>query len=176
MKKYSGHRLSPWLGHLMVSRQETARPLLTPGEVMQLPHDDELVLVSGCLPIRAKKARYFEDPELKARILPPPALIRPNAPSGPDSAHTTPVVDWAGAVVPAPIASTTDDPANAGIRREPELPEHEEIAPEPRKAVHEFEPMEDEPEDEPQRQRMIRQTMGSMARQVSLDPADDMGM
>jgi type IV secretion system protein VirD4 len=36
--------------------------------------------------------------------------------------------------------------------------------------------MEDEPEDEPQRQRMIRQTMGSMARQVSLDPADDMGM
>ena len=49
-KNYAGHRLSPWLGHLMVSRQETARPLLTPGEVMQLPHDDELVLVSGCHP------------------------------------------------------------------------------------------------------------------------------
>ena len=61
MKNYAGHRLSPWLGHLMVSRQETARPLLTPGEVMQLPQDDELVLVSGCHPIRAKKARYFED-------------------------------------------------------------------------------------------------------------------
>jgi type IV secretion system protein VirD4 len=29
-KNYAGHRLSPWLGHLMVSRQETARPLLTP--------------------------------------------------------------------------------------------------------------------------------------------------
>ncbi|MGN5152491.1 conjugal transfer protein TraG [Aeromonas enteropelogenes] len=26
---YAGHRLAPWLGHLMVSRQETARPLLT---------------------------------------------------------------------------------------------------------------------------------------------------
>jgi type IV secretion system protein VirD4 len=37
MKNYAGHRLSPWLGHLMVSRQETARPLLTAGEVMQLP-------------------------------------------------------------------------------------------------------------------------------------------
>ena len=61
MKNYAGHRLSPWLGHLMVSRQETARPLLTPGEVMQLPNDDELVLVSGCQPIRAKKARYYED-------------------------------------------------------------------------------------------------------------------
>src|SRR5262245_18913743 len=45
MKSYAGHRLSPWLGHLMVSRQETARPLLTLGEVMQLPADDELVLI-----------------------------------------------------------------------------------------------------------------------------------
>ena len=75
MKNYAGHRLSPWLGHLMVSRQETARPLLTPGEVMQLPNDEELVLVSGCNPIRAKKARYYEDAELKARILPPPTLF-----------------------------------------------------------------------------------------------------
>ena len=31
MKNYAGHRLSPWLGHLMVSRQEASRPLLTPG-------------------------------------------------------------------------------------------------------------------------------------------------
>ena len=60
MKNYAGHRLSPWLGHLMVSRQETARPLLTPGEVMQLPPEDEMVLVSGVPPIRAKKVRYFE--------------------------------------------------------------------------------------------------------------------
>src|SRR3546814_1786858 len=37
MKNYAGSRLSPWLGHLMISRQETARPLLTPGEIMQLP-------------------------------------------------------------------------------------------------------------------------------------------
>jgi type IV secretion system protein VirD4 len=61
MKNYAGHRLSPWLGHLMVSRQETARPLLTPGEVMQLPPADEIVLVSGCPPVRAQKARYYED-------------------------------------------------------------------------------------------------------------------
>jgi type IV secretory pathway TraG/TraD family ATPase VirD4 len=37
----------------MVSRQETARQLLTPGEVMQLPPHEELVLVSGLAPIRA---------------------------------------------------------------------------------------------------------------------------
>ena len=76
MKNYAGHRLSPWLGHLMVSRQETARPLLTPGEVMQLPPSDEIVLVSGLPPIRAKKARYYEDRRLTARILPPPQFER----------------------------------------------------------------------------------------------------
>ncbi len=74
MKNYAGHRLSPWLGHLMVSRQETARPLLTPGEVMQLPPGDELVLVSGVQPIRAHKARYYEDARLWDRIQRPPAL------------------------------------------------------------------------------------------------------
>jgi type IV secretion system protein VirD4 len=72
MKNYAGHRLSPWLGHLMVSRQETARPLLTPGEVMQLAPSEELVLVSGVPPIRAKKARYYEDTRLTERVLPPP--------------------------------------------------------------------------------------------------------
>src|SRR6201982_3437727 len=54
MKNYAGHRLSPWLGHLMVSRTETSRPLLTPGGVMQLSPSDEIVLVSGLPPIRAK--------------------------------------------------------------------------------------------------------------------------
>src|SRR5439155_9486229 len=73
LRNYAGHRLSPWLGHLMVSRQETARPLLTPGEVMQLPPGDELVLVSGVPPIRARKARYLEDPRLTERVLAPPA-------------------------------------------------------------------------------------------------------
>jgi len=175
MKNYAGSRLSPWLGHLMVSRQETARPLLTPGEVMQLPPDDELVLISGCPPIRAKKARYFEDPEMQARILPPPALTDPKSPSTAEPSAVSPNGDWAGAVV-APAASDTEDPANAGIRREPELPEHEEIVPEPAKPVHEFEPADEEPDDEVQRQRVMQRTFGSVARQVSLDPGDDMKM
>jgi type IV secretion system protein VirD4 len=73
-RNYAGHRLAPWLSHVMVSRQETARPLLTPGEVMQLPPADELVLVSGLAPIRAKKLRYYEDRNFTARVLPAPAL------------------------------------------------------------------------------------------------------
>jgi type IV secretion system protein VirD4 len=74
MRNYAGHRLSPWLGHVMVSRQETSRPLLTPGEVMQLPQSDELVLVSGLPPVRAKKLRYFDDGNFSSRVLPAPAL------------------------------------------------------------------------------------------------------
>ena len=74
MRNYAGHRLAPWLAHVMVSRQETARPLLTQGEVMQLPPAEELVLVSGMAPIRAKKLRYYEDRNFRGRIVPPPAL------------------------------------------------------------------------------------------------------
>ena len=74
MRNYAGHRLAPWLAHVMVSRQETARALLTPGEVMQLPPSDELVLISGHSPVRAKKLRFFEDRTFTARVLPAPLL------------------------------------------------------------------------------------------------------
>jgi type IV secretion system protein VirD4 len=175
-KNYAGHRLSPWLGHLMVSRQETARPLLTPGEVMQLPHDDELVLVSGCHPIRAKKARYYEDQQLQARILPPPT---PAAGTKVDCNAGRPIPaakhDWQGAVV-APPSTDTEDPANAGIRREPELPEHEDIVTAPRKPTQEFDLPDDEADDDAQRLRVLQRQVRATARQVSLDPAGDMGL
>src|SRR3546814_11602029 len=58
----------------MGSRQETARPLLTPGEVMQLPPADELVLVSGLPPIRAKKLRYYADYNFRSRVAAAPML------------------------------------------------------------------------------------------------------
>jgi type IV secretion system protein VirD4 len=76
MRNYAGHRLAPWLAHVMVSRQETARPLLTQGEVMQLPPADELVLVSGMAPIRAKKLRYYEDRNFRSRLASPPILTQ----------------------------------------------------------------------------------------------------
>jgi len=175
-KNYAGHRLSPWLGHLMVSRQETARPLLTPGEVMQLPHDDELVLVSGCHPIRAKKARYYEDGQLQARILPPPTPVAVTTVDGNAEKPIPPAKDdWQGAVVAQPSADT-EDPANAGIRREPELPEHEDIITAPRKPAQEFDLPDDEADDDAQRLRVLQRQVRATARQVSLDPADDMGL
>src|SRR3546814_10923040 len=41
---------------------------------MQLPPADELVLVSGLAPIRAKKLRYYEDRNFTSRVMPPPEL------------------------------------------------------------------------------------------------------
>jgi type IV secretion system protein VirD4 len=179
MKNYAGHRLSPWLGHLMVSRQETARPLLTPGEVMQLPTDDELVLVSGCSPIRAKKARYFEDRRLTERVLPPPKakLAEPIGGIQLDDWSQLPVPDSAGGSQKAAVSSNaqaSDDPANSGIRREPELPEHEDIAPEPLKPSPEFAFAEDDADDDAARARVLRANVRSIARQAAMDPGDGM--
>ena len=70
----SGKRLSAWLSHTSISSQETPRPLLTAGEILQLPQDDALVLVSGTPPIRAKKLQYFKDRNFLRRCLPAPQL------------------------------------------------------------------------------------------------------
>jgi TrwC relaxase/Type IV secretory system Conjugative DNA transfer len=51
---------------------DAAQERATPGEIMQLQPDDELVLLSDCRPIRAKKARYYEDRRLTERVMAPP--------------------------------------------------------------------------------------------------------
>ncbi|WP_316172252.1 conjugal transfer protein TraG [Bradyrhizobium sp. SZCCHNRI3037] len=180
MKNYAGHRLSPWLGHLMVSRQETARPLLTPGEVMQLPVDDELVLVSGVPPIRAKKVRYFADARLTKRVLPPP---RPVLPDREDDASAD---DWSwlppiSGAIPSggqgtSLISSVSDAANAGIRREPELGEHEEIVPEPSQPVQEFSFDDQQRDEEVLRNSVLRDQLRGLPRQAVLDPDDGLGL
>jgi type IV secretion system protein VirD4 len=91
-RNLAGHRLSPWLSHLAVSSQETPRPLLTPGEVLQLPADEALVLVSGTPPIRARKLTYFTDRNFTERCLPPPRLVR--AADGKNARRAA--EDWSG--------------------------------------------------------------------------------
>jgi type IV secretion system protein VirD4 len=123
MRNYAGHRLAPWLAHVMVSRQETARPLLTPGEVMQLPATDELVLVSGLAPIRAKKLRFFEDGNFTARVLPAPTLNPDFYVDRPDARDD----DWRGRVVQSGLEAAPGAPWEAdggGLQqhRAPALP------------------------------------------------------
>jgi type IV secretion system protein VirD4 len=188
MKNYAGHRLSPWLGHLMVSRSETARPLMTPGEVMQLPATDEIVMVAGAPPIRAKKARYFEDRRLAERILPTPKQSEQTTIPKPDDWSALAPVHSSASVADASLGdekasanvartdgNAEDDPANAGLRREPGLEWHKDIAPEPIKpAVNEFDPETDQRDDDAIRVRALVRNVRSIARQVSLDPGDGM--
>jgi type IV secretion system protein VirD4 len=176
MKNYAGHRLNPWLGHLMVSRQETARPLLTPGEVMQLPPTDEIVMVAGTPPIRAKKARYYEDRRFTERVLTPPDPAKSGRSSRTDgwSALTPQTPD---AVLLDEIQKAEQDAANSGLRREPELPDHVAIAKEttdPRPAEEFAIVLDDESDDATGQARILRQQMRGIARQVSLDPNDGM--
>jgi len=131
MRNYAGHRLAPWLAHVMVSRQETSRPLLTPGEVMQLPSDDEVVLVSGTPPIRAKKMRYYEDRRFTARLLAPPELTDGVYADRPAARNH----DWQGlSAAPVEPAAEEDTEQADGDGSLQQQQRHPGLADEPRKA------------------------------------------
>ena len=68
------------------------------------------------------------------------------------------------------------DPANAGIRREPELPDHEEIVPSERPADREFDVLEDESDLDAAKARALRQGVRIVARQAAMDPDDSIGL
>jgi type IV secretion system protein VirD4 len=149
--------------------------LLTPGEVMQLPPDDEIVMVAGTPPIRAKKARYYEDHRFTERVLTPPDPAKSGRSSRTD--------DWSAlkpqkpnSALLARSAGGNEDAANSGLRREPELPDHVAIAKEttdPRPA-EEFAIVLDDESDDAAVRPGLRQQMRGIARQVSLDPNDGM--
>jgi len=136
-RNLSGKRLSPWLSHTSVSEQETPRPLLTPGEVLQLPRDEALVLVSGLPPIRARKLQYYADRNFTCRCLPPPRLSggvpgdRSAAASDPWSGrvrapHPTLEKAWSE-LVAASAGRAPEDDRDMGLER-PDLPERDEAA------------------------------------------------
>jgi type IV secretion system protein VirD4 len=139
---------------------------------MQLPPSDELVLVSGLPPIRAKKARYYEDIRLTERVLPPPQAISHRASLAPSD-------DWSRLPAPSVLdpsgksnvsrKAQIADIANSGIRREPELPQHEEVVREPAKATPEFAFGE---EESVVRAQSLPQQARSFARQAAMDPGD----
>jgi type IV secretion system protein VirD4 len=155
---------------------------------MQLPPDDEIVMVAGVPPIRAKKARYFEDPRLTKRILLPPKPDAEMPGPKPDDwstlAATKPIAPIktnnvaAEQIEPSvfntsPDGNVDSDPANAGLRREPGLERHKDIAPEPaNRPINEFEPDRDENDDDAVRRRVVTRSMRQIARQAAMDPHD----
>ncbi len=163
MKNYAGHRLSPWLGHLMVSRQETARPLLTPGEVMQLPPDEAIIQVSGVPPIRATKVRYYVDPELAGRVADPPQQLQPLS-AGADAMWTTTI-----SVAASPGRKAGEPVDEGGHRLEPEFEAPAGPAPEPPAPETWLDP---DPDADEAAQAEQARRFRSAARQASLDPDD----
>jgi type IV secretion system protein VirD4 len=141
---------------------------------MQLPPTDEIVLVSGCPPIRARKARYYEDWQLRARVVPPPDPVPAASCSNreDDWSALKPVADEA-----PPSAGAIGDDADGGVRREPTLPEHEQIALEPGPPPEkEFVFAEEDQDDDAARTRSLAARARRVARQAALDPDDGIAL
>jgi type IV secretion system protein VirD4 len=91
--------------------------------------------------------------------------------------------DWSGLVPPpqpTPVSSATaarDDDQDGGLRREPTLPEHEQIVPEPGLPTEKELPLLDQDqEDDAARARALRVRPGRLARQAALDPDDGIAL
>ena len=183
-RNYAGHRLSPWLGHLMVSRQETARQLLTPGEVMQLPPDDEVVMVSGHPPVRAKKLRFYADANFKPRLLPAPTLSTTDYSDKPVSRAD----DWSGAFDQASAdaaqrAAALMSEDEGGLRRQAELditvPQAQPAEEEPRRDLILLDEDDGDADLEVERARAMRagdRQFNRVARNAALDPDDGIAL
>jgi type IV secretion system protein VirD4 len=173
MKNYAGHRLSPWLGHLMVSRSETARPLLTPGEIMQLPPDDEIVMVAGTRPIRAKKARYYQDECLMKRILTPQDPVKEPFPGRESDAWLKCRAEPSSllAATPKKVEGENTQTDEGGHDRQQEFDEgaHKDEAAEVKEPQNEFEVVTAEADHSARKVRNINNQMRSLARQTDLD-------
>ena len=178
MRNYAGHRLAPWLAHVMVSRQETARQLLTPGEVMQLPADEEIVMVSGQPPIRAQKLRYYEDANFTGRVSHPPALVADG--SYPDRPQPR-ADDWSGQVrMPHTdlikswsdlVSGEQDD--DGGLRCQPELKEETPAKAAPDRAPDAGLLDDDFDPNDAKRMNQLAHNAATVQRAHAMDQADD---
>ena len=127
-RNYAGHRLAPWLSQVMVSQQETQRALMTPGEVMQMPENEALILIASTPPIRARKVLYYADRNFVDRTgaLPlPPASSLPHPGISPPAPHRGATDTGSGRSLKIELAHSPsgEDPDRNGESQAPETPE-----------------------------------------------------
>jgi hypothetical protein len=69
-------RRFPWFKPEKQSEAEHPhrRPLMLRQEILQMPPDEQLIPMPGMRPIRARKIRWFEEPEFVRRRLAPPII------------------------------------------------------------------------------------------------------
>ncbi|WP_312220149.1 type IV secretory system conjugative DNA transfer family protein, partial [Brevundimonas sp.] len=72
-------------GRSSVSRSQTERPLLEPGEVRGLPDEEQIVFAAGVRPLRARKLRYdaVQPFRSRARVEPPDQSAQLDTPGVP---------------------------------------------------------------------------------------------
>ena len=108
-RNFAGSRLAPWLSHLMVASQETARPLRTPGEIMQLPKDQQIIFYAGAPPILAYKILYYQERGLRGRdhqTYPAPLLFEGHYPDCPNSGN---IILWDSSDKPTDTQKVDDE-------------------------------------------------------------------
>lgn len=133
-------------------------------------------MVAGVPPIRARKARYYEDARFAERILAPSAQIKP--------ARVPVTDDWSALAIDtvrdqvpgdmsAANSTETEDAADSERRRQPELGGR--IADSRQDIADEFDPDTGADDEEAAMlSRQLSHTMQRIARQADLDPADGM--
>ena len=141
---------------------------------MQLSPNEAIVMVSGVHPVRDRKVRYYEDPQLQSRILRPAGNAPVNLVARQD--------DWS---VRPPIAPSVElltalkrkarNP-NGGHSREPELPGNEKLVINSPRSEIEFDTDRDDDDGDAVQARALNGSLPGLARSVSLDPDDDMGL
>jgi type IV secretion system protein VirD4 len=148
----------------MVSRQETARPLLTPGEVMQLPPHEAVVLVAGAPPIRATKIRYYADPRLAGRVR------SPERGAGVPLSSTGSEWETVATAAMAAGGAGGADEDEGGLKRQPELDGPEEAPLAPLDDVLELDT--DQEGDDAQQGSELQRRFTGVARQAAMDRDD----
>jgi type IV secretion system protein VirD4 len=91
-----------------VSHSEQVRPLLSPGDIRELPVDDQLIFVTGFKPMRTRKARYYTDAAFLKRVFAPPdQSLHLNVPGQPR-------IEWLRERAKGPLLLPPDDEVSRG--------------------------------------------------------------
>ncbi len=140
----------------------------------KLPQNDAVVMISGAHPIRANKVRYYEDAQLKSRIMKPSHRSSLTLVAQPD--------DWSVRTQIAPSlellgkVKRRGNIPEGGIRREPELPQHEDVVISAPLVDNEFDADPDDGDADAVQARTLSRSMQGVARSVSIDPDDPMDL
>jgi type IV secretion system protein VirD4 len=135
---------------------------------MQLPADEEIVMLAGVAPIRARKARYFKDPRLARRILATPAPSR-FAAAAASGWSARPALEMTAAPhAPAPGGAEGEGPDARAL-----VPVLDPVEPQPPPDEFDF---DDGPLDARAalEARRTERRLAGAARQAAMDPNDGM--